>query len=239
MAQLSNNLAQYIVRVRRYLQEPTASKSHWDDNFVKQVFNTSYRKRCVDLIRAHEGYFTIIGTRDLVADQDRYAWPSGFMRLLKLEIVRSDDSRIPLQREERHYGAFRPSSTGGATQDTYLPTFRPVGSGFVLEPPPATDVTNGLYMEWLGVPEELTADDDPLHSDFPTILDELLVLDTAITLFDAEGMQESGLMRTLLRNRAEWEETWLQFINSRMIHSQRITPFRGHYNDALVTTGFC
>jgi len=230
--QLDNNLAQYIVRVRRYLQENTASISHWTDPFVKQIFNTCYRKRCSELIRAHEGFFTLIGNKDLVADQGRYSWPTGFTRPLKIELVRSDDSRVPLQREERHYAKVHPSTTGGGTQDTYLPNFRPVGSGFVLEPPPSDGVVNGIYLEWNGLPEELTADGDQLHSDFPLILDEILVLDTAVALFDSEGMQESGQMRTLLRLRAEWAEEFTQLVNARMIHSQRVTPFRGPYSDA-------
>jgi len=231
-AQLGSTLADYRTRIRRYLQETDATVSHWSNNFLDQVFNASYRKRCSELVRAHEGFFTIIGTKDLVASQGRYSWPTGFMRLLKLEIVRSDDSRLPLQREERHYGKFHPDSVSSTGQDSYTPNFRPVGSGFVLEPPPATAVTNGLYMEWNGVPEELTADGDAIHSDFPTILDELLVLDTAVSLFDSEGMQESGQMRTLLRLRAEWTEEFNLFVQSRLIHSQRVTPFRGPWSDA-------
>jgi hypothetical protein len=229
MSQLSNNLAQYIVRVRRYLRETTASISHWDDNFVKQIFNTCYRKRCGDLIMAYEGYFTIIGTRSLVANQGRYAWPTGFSRLSKLEVVRSDGRRIPIQRDERHFSVAETAQVGG---DQYMPNYRPVGSGFVLEPPPLESVTDGLQLEWFGVPEELTADGDALHSDFPVLYDELLVLDTAISLFDAEGMQESGQMRTLLRLRQEWEQQWEQFIENRMISVQKVVPFIGYFHDA-------
>jgi len=232
MAQLTNTLSQYIVRVRRYLREDTASISYWSDDFVKQIFNTCYRKRCAELIRAHEGYFTLIGTKDIVADQGRYAWPPGFSRLLKIELVRSDDDRVPLERQERHYGRYTSSNNSGNTQDTYHPTFRPVGSGFVLEPAPNYDQTQGLWLEWNGLPAELEADSDTVHSDFPFILDEILVLDTAVSLFDAEGMQESGQLRTLLRLRAEWAEEFSTFVNSRMIHRQRVTPFRGPYGDA-------
>jgi len=230
--QLDNTLSQYVIRVRRYLQENTASISHWSDDFLKQVFNTSYRRRCAELVRAHEGFFTIIGTKSLVADQGRYSWPTGLSRLLKLEIVRSDGSRIPLQREERHYGKWYPSNTGGNTQDSYYPNFRPVGSGFVLEPPPSENIIDGLYMEWNGIPEELTDAGDGLHSDFPFILDELIVLDTAVSLFDSEGMQESGQLRTLLRLRTEWQEEFSQFVNARMIQRQHVTPFRGPYSDS-------
>lgn len=228
-AQLTNTLSQYVIRVRRYLRETTASISHWDDDFLKQVFNTSYRKRCGDLIMAHEGYFSIIGTRNLVANQGRYAWPSGFSRLLKLELVRTDGRRVPIMRDERHFGIAEIPSVGG---DQYAPTYRPVGSGFVLEPAPQSDVENGLQLEWNGVPEELTADGDALHSDFPVLYDELLVLDTAVSLFDSEGMQESGQMRTLLRLRQEWEQQWEQFIENRMISVQKVVPFITAYQDS-------
>lgn len=227
--QLANNLAQFIVRIRRYLRETDASKSQWTDNLLKQLFNAQYRLRCSELVMAYEGYFTLIGTRDIVADQGRYAWPEGFQRLLKLELVRSDSRRIPIQRYERHIDAYDTPSTG---QDDYLPTYRPVGSGFVLEPAPTTAVTGGIYMEWNGVPEELTDDGDAIHSDFPAMYDELLVLDTAVHAFDIEGQQESGLIRSLLRQRAEWMERWERFVDQRTISTQHITPFIGWYQDS-------
>jgi hypothetical protein len=87
-------------------------------------------------------------------------------------------------------------------------------------------------MEYVATPTELTADGDSLHSDFPTMLDELLVLDTAVSLFDQEQAQEDGRVRSLIRQRAEWELTWERFIDNRMISSNKVTPFKTHYEDA-------
>lgn len=229
MAQLTGTLANFITRIRRYIGEETAAKSFWSDDLIKQTFNAHYRKRCSELIMAFEGYFTVVATRDTVAEQSRYAWPSNFERLLKLEIVRSDGRTIPLERKERHYFPNNAPSNSG---DSYMPSYRSIGSGFVLEPAPTAAMSGQIRMEYVSTPVELTADGDQLHSDFPSMLDELLVLDTSIALFDQEQAQEEGRMRSLIRQRAEWEITWERFIDNRMISSNSVTPFLTHYSDA-------
>jgi len=227
--ELTGTFSNFIVRVRRYLNEETSSKSRWSDAFLQQLFNAQYRKRAGELYMAHEGYFTMVATRDVVADQSRYAWPDGFSRLLKMEVVRDDGRRVPIQREERHYNVLTPPNSGG---DDWLPTYRPIGSGFVLEPASNQTITNGLRIEYTGVPEELTENNDRLHSDFPALVDELLVLDTVVAALDAEGLQETGQLQTVLRQRQEWEVRWERFIDGRMVSRNKVTPFVTHYHDA-------
>jgi len=229
MAQLTGTLANYIVRIRRYVGEETAAKSYWSDDLVKQVFNAMYRKRCAELISAYEGYFTVVATRDTVANQERYAWPTNFERLQKLELVRSDGRTIPIQRQERHY-ASKPAP--GGSGDSYICTYRSIGSGFVLEPAPTVSTSGQIRMEYISTPVELTADNDELHSDFPKLFDELLVLDTAVALFDQEQAQEEGRMRSLVRQRTEWEMVFERFIDNRLISSNKVTPFKPHYDNA-------
>lgn len=234
MAELTGTLSNYITRVRRYLMETDSSTSFWTDAFLKQLFNTSYRRRCAQLHMAFEGFFVNVATRDIVANQARYAWPPGFQRENKLEIVRSDGTTLPLERQERHYSANQ-GTNSAAGGDLYNPSWRPIGSGFVLEPTPTTAVTGGLRIEYLGIPAELSADGDNLHPDFPVIFDELIVLDTACAAFDAEGIQEApgaGMSRSLSRLRAEMELDWERWIDGRITASQAITPFHGHYEDA-------
>jgi hypothetical protein len=229
MAQLTGTLANFIVRIRRYIGEETEDESFWSNDLIKQVFNSCYRRRCADLIMAYEGYFTVVSTRDTVANQERYAWPTNFERLFKIELVREDGRTVPLQRQERHY-SYKPSPSG--TGDSYLPSYRSVGSGFVLEPAPLEGKAGQIRMEYCVTPTELTANDDQLHSDFPTMMDEILVLDTAVAMFDQEQSQEEGRVRSILRLRAEWELTWERFIDNRMISSNSVTPFNTHYRDA-------
>ncbi len=229
MPELTGTFSNFIVRIRRYLNEDDSTKSRWSDPFIKQMFNSQYRKRCTELYMAHEGYFTIVVTRDIVANQNRYAWPSSFQRLFKMEIVREDGRRVPIQREERHYSVLQFPNSGG---DEWIPTYRPVGSGFMLEPASNTEILNGLRMEYAGIPDELTADGDTLHSDFPGILDEILVLDTTVVALDAEKLLEYGPGAAIQRQRAEWQADWDRFIDSRMVSTQKIIPFITHYQDS-------
>lgn len=215
--------------VRRYTREVNAATSYWSDAFVNQLFNASYRRRCAQLIMAYEGWFVSIATRNLVTDTAQYAFPSGFLRLQKIELVRSNGNTVPLKRWERHEGVNPNNSSLG---DQYHPCYRPLGNGFILEPTPKESVTGGIRIEFAGVPAELSADGDTMHTSFPEIFEELIVLDTVIACFDAEGQQESGQVRSILRLRAEMEEDWTRFIDARVIAKQEIQPFKGHYEDA-------
>lgn len=230
---LNSTLSSLITRTRRWLNEPTEAKSFWTDNFLKQAINSNYRLRCSELHMAFEGFFVNVSTRDLTAAQSRYAWPPNFQRLHKLELVRSDGRRRPIQRFERHEGVVF-SSDSASTGDSYNPTYRPIGSGFELEPGPNETVTNGLRLEYAGLPVELTDNNDQLHPDFPTLFDELIVLDTALSCMNVEANVDGGqgLMRTIELERARWEERFQRYIDGRMVSRQAVTPFDGPYLDA-------
>lgn len=230
MAVIDDNLSGLTNRVRRWLHELAPGNSFWSNSFIQQQINTSYRRRCGDLVMAHEGYFTNVATRDLTEDQERYAWPPGFERLLKMELVRSDGTRVPIERDERHYASNAGES--GASQDGYYCTYRPIGGGFVLEPPPGGTVTGGIRIEYYGLPTLMQADGDSLHADFPRSYDEIIVLDAVIACLDSENLLETGAVRTVLRQRSEWEVSWERFIDSRMISTDKIQPFVPHYPDA-------
>jgi hypothetical protein len=229
LAQSNETLAGYIQRVRRMLHEVTASASYHTDDLLKELFNDQYRMRCNDLAVAHEGYFTDVAITDLVANQARYPWPPGFERLLRLEIVRDDGTQIPIQRFERHEHAnLAPSASG----EGYWPQYRPIGSGFVLEPAPAEDDVDALRIEYYGLPARLTADGDTLHADFPLTFASLLVYDTVVAALDTELMQENGVVKTILRLRQEFEIRWERYIDGRITSQTNVVPFTGNYSDA-------
>lgn len=230
--QNSPNLAGYIIRIRNWLHETAATKSYFTDDFLKRLFNSNYRRRCAQLVMAHEGYFTMVATRDLVADQSKYAWPPGHQRTQKLELVRTDGTTDPIIPNERHYARNVPPGVGSGGQDTYMPTWRPISGGFVLEPGPKESVTGGLRIEYHGLPALLTDDDDDIHTDFPRSYDELLILDTVVAALDSEHLAETGMARTVLRERQEYEWDFLRFIDQRVVRISRVTPFVPHYGDA-------
>ncbi len=231
MATIDDNLGGYRDRARRWLHELAPGNSFWSNTFIDQQINVSYRRRCAQLVMAYEGFFTNVATRDVTEDQQRYAWPPGFERCLKMELVRSDGTTTPLERQERHY-ASNPSETAGVGQDVYFPGYRPIGGGFVLEPAPGETVTNGLRIEYHGLPTQMQNDGDSMHSDFPRSFDELIILDATIACMDSENLMETGAMRTVARNRSEWEYDWARYMDNRMISTNKIQPFAPHYADA-------
>lgn len=222
---MASTLSTFRTQIRRYLKETNPNTSFWDQNFVDQLFNAQYRKRCTQLIMAFEGWFVNVSTRDVTANQARYSLPDGCLRIQKLELVRSDGTTVPIHRHERHFFSNPTDSSGSSGGDSYLPMYRLQGNGFILEPTPTETVTNGIQMEWAGVPALLSASGDTCHPSFPEIFEELLVIDTVVNAFDAEGQQESGLVRSLLRQRMELEENFERFIEMRTIATQEVQPF--------------
>lgn len=181
---------------------------------------------------AYEGYFTAVATRDIVINKARYALPSGTLRILKLERVLTNGTTIPLMRFERHEEANPGVNVGISLGDYYLPNFRPMANGFILEPTPQEAITDGLQIEVSLLPEKLTGDSDRIHASFPEIFEELLVLDTAVLALDAQGAMETGQMRALLRARSEVEEDYRRFIESRVVSITETDPFIPSYGDA-------
>lgn len=219
---MADNLSQYRTRIRRYLRETDADKSFWTDLFLNQMFNASYRQRCVQMILAYEGWFTLAATTDLVADQSAYGFPSGLQRLLKVELVRTDGSRDPLERWERHDERL---TVEALTGDSYWANYRPFSNGLVLEPTPQETVSDGLRIEYTGLPAKLSGDSDTIHPSFPDILDELLVLDTVVLALQAEGINETGPQAAIVRMREEWGFDFTRFIERRVEARDRIDPF--------------
>ncbi|MDY6957685.1 MAG: hypothetical protein SVK08_00875 [Halobacteriota archaeon] len=173
----------------------------------------------------------MVAIRDIEAGKSTYGFPDGVQRLQKVELVRSDGRTVPLERHERHDEVNMNNSTVGSG-DQYRPNYRPIGNGIVLEPEPAETVTNGLRIEYAGLPATLSGDGDRLNPQFPEILDELVVLDTVVAAFQAEGVHEQGPVAAIYRLREEWEWDWERFIDQRVISRDKIDPFVPHYSDA-------
>lgn len=221
---MGDTLANYRVRVRRYLHEVTPSESFFTEDLLNNLLNASYKRRCGQIIMAYEGCFVQTATRNVIGGQEIYAWPTNFERLLKLEFVDPSGVRTPIQRFERHDESINPVGVG-----TF--TFRPTGSGFIIQPVPQ-DSVGQWRMEFIQTPPSMTADGDTPHPDFPSILDEMIVLDAVVNCLDTESLMENGIVRSILRARTEYENDFDRWINSRMVMKQNISPFLGPYLDA-------
>lgn len=228
---MADNLGQFQTRIRRYLRELNPDESFWSRSFLLQQFNANYRRRCAQLIMAHEGWFTLVAVRDLTADKSTYGFPSGLQRVLKIELVRTDGTRQPLERDEKIEKSVPPSSSSNGSGDSYWPTYRPISNGFILEPTPVVTVTNGIRIEYAGVPTELVNDSDNLHPSFPELFDEILVLDTVISAIESERVHEMGPQAAMRQTHAEWEFDWGRFIEQRNVARERVQPAYGPWAD--------
>ncbi len=227
---MADTLAQFKVRTRRYLKEMNASTSFWNDSVIEQFFNANYRRRCAQLIMAFEGWFVMTAYRDIEEDKAGYGFPDQVQRLQKVEIVREDGTTVPLQRFERHDSP-NPGDIN-SSGETYLPSYRMFGNGILLEPTPTDDITDGLRIEYAGLPAFLDGEGDVLNASFPEIFDELLVIDTVISCLHAEGIHEIGPAASIMSLKAEWEFDWERFIDQRTVSRDAVDPFIGPYSDA-------
>ena len=222
---MATNLATLLTRTRRWIHELVESESFFSNNLMTNLLNASYKRRVSQIIMAYEGDFTQTALRDLTADQASYAWPADLARLRRLDQRTPDGTRIPIPRFERHTEITNPTSVEPIT-------FRPTGSGFILEPTPSVTITNGLYVEYQVTPNDLEANGDTLHTDWPEMYTELLILDTVAYLMDSESNLEDGAARSILRARAEMDQDFDRWINSKIIKRQNVQPLVGHYIDS-------
>jgi len=226
---MSETLNDFKARIRRYLRELNPETSFWTDTFIIELFNAAYRRRCAQMIMAYEGWFTNVATRDIENGKSTYGFPSGLQKVLKAELVRSDGKTVPIHAYNRHFES-NPEEASGAG-DQYYPTYRLIGNGLKLEPEPIEDVTDGLRIEYSGLPPYLEADGDSISSSFPEIFDELLVLDTVVAAMEAEGVHEAGPAPAIYRMRADFEWDFARFIETRAIRREAVVPFICHYRD--------
>jgi hypothetical protein len=147
-----------------------------------------------------------------------------------MEIVRTDGTTVPIERQERHYSV--KFTEVNNTQDSYVPTYRPISGGWTFEPAPGQTVTNGIRIEYYGLPTLMQADGDSMHVDFPRSMDELVILDAVVACMDSENLMETGAVRTALRQRMDWEADFERYIDNKIISTNKIQPFNPHYPDA-------
>lgn len=221
---MAQSLLQLRNRLRRWLHETVASESFFTDAFLNNLINAAYRRRVSQQIMAYEGDYTLVATRSVVAQQANYAWPAGLVRLRRLDFVTTDGTRIPVQRFERHTDITNPTSV-----EPYF--FRPTNNGFIIEPTPQ-DSIGSWRLEYQVTPALLEADGDTLHTDFPELFDELIILDAVVAALDSEGVLEDGLPKSALRARNDLEWDFNRWIDGKIVKKQDVVPFITHYMDA-------
>jgi hypothetical protein len=129
---MPSTVSQLITRTRRYLRELNPNTSWWSEVFLLDMLNASYRLRNSQLIMADEGYYSFRAYTPVISNRAFYDWPNGFNRMLRLDLeVTATGASVPIQRWARRFDATESSMH---LTSIFLPTYRPVGGGFIIEP---------------------------------------------------------------------------------------------------------
>lgn len=174
---------------RTYLDE--SSPADWTDAQINRELNFAYMEVYTAVVETFESYYRVVSTANLVANQQEYAVPSDFLKMVRLEV--KYDSTGDFYKAGRF--DFQQLSTG-YDNDTYGSTSRPlyqITGGYIrLLPIPTTSVTSGLRMEYIKTISELSSDTDEINIPFPDRYGRLITLGAAAQLL-RKGQQEESV----------------------------------------------
>lgn len=133
----------HLPKLREYVRSCYNQQSeagHLSPSDLDFAINEAFMSRCIDLMRADEGYFQDSFLIDLVADQEGYSLPKNFeagqkefVKAIRVE-RKIGNSWIPLPFRRRYTDSV--SATGLSSGDGYLPSYDFRGRKIILEPPP-------------------------------------------------------------------------------------------------------
>lgn len=207
--------------IRPLLLETTAAESLWTDADLLLYANLVQDQRALEMMAESEGWWRDRVTTNLVADQKEYELLEGVDGLERILIKPSSTSEIevPLERWERWGEPTDLSSSSITGSLIALPTVRIVGELIYLEPPPSTNVTAGLIMEYRALPARLTGDASQLDLRWPSAYETLLVLDVvsmAFSVEDAQGNVDPALIGRMERTRRAYESAFKKLTQRRL-----------------------
>jgi len=178
--------------VRTLLRETVTGDSYWSDAELLIYANLCQDMRVMQMVEAHEGWFTDRFEDDLVANQGEYTLPEG-SDIVRRVLLKFPDTglEVPLVRNERWSDSVVNSSSGSvADLGGAVPTYRLVGEVLLLEPAPTVSRTDGLVIEIEGLPARITADGSKFDLKFPSMFETLVtfdIWDVACGVEDAQG----------------------------------------------------
>lgn len=215
MARTRRTLKQIISEVRVLLKEENPDVSNWSDEELKIFFNQEADRLEMRMGATYEGFGIEKHTTDLIADQKSYQIPNTTNRISRVLRVLDDGSEFPLERNEKYH-----SGTHGFLGSAYyIPEYRVRGEYIVLDPAPSSNFPGGLAIE-IEVVRDRVMDDNTqvLPSNWPIIVETVLILSTALAAFAQEGAQApgaDGLISSLKKRRDLYEAELFEYLETR------------------------
>lgn len=186
---MAKTLENLRTHARTYLDE--VSEADWSDAQIDRELNYAYMEMYTAVIETYEDYYLDVSEADLTSDQQRYAVPSDFYKLKRLEIkYRTSDNRrkaTPIDYMSYKQQIDRPN-VGSQT----VPTYQLLGEYIYLTPVPDEAVTNGLYLMYIKTISEMTANADTISIPFADRYARYIVLGACAQLL-RKGQQEESV----------------------------------------------
>lgn len=220
MVAVARNRGELVNEIRRFIKEPDENDTGFDTQEIIDHLNRAVRFREMQLYNTGENYGLALHDINLVADQPYYEVPTQGARIRRvLRYISADDRYVPLEREELHIQESFGSTTSSSA-DEYVPTYRVLSNSIALSPPPPSNITNGLRIELEETGDRLLNNNDTLPDEFPFYVEDLLVYDTVVALYAAEGTlsneSQDSDFASLERLAAKYEIEWQRYIMNRV-----------------------
>jgi hypothetical protein len=144
--------------LRRRLNEQTAD--NWEDTELNDLLNDALLQVQKYVLKVNPEAAIYVDTAHVVADQELYAWPQGF--LYEIEVAILDTASNEYEEIDRaSWSQTRRREDGATTQYAHH------GRHFGLSPVPETSVSAGIRLRW--VPSLEMADDADVPEVIPTL----------------------------------------------------------------------
>lgn len=163
---------------------------------VKVFLNDAYKYYYNRLVDAGCKRILTTDDLDLTADTETVALPSDFYFIYKLSRILTND-RIPLKYSS-DLGSVKYTS-GSATGDGYLPKYDVQGTNLLLNPTPAADETDALWLEYYPTITEMVGDSTTTATGFSSQWHPLIPLRAAYVIKSIREDENTSNLERLLR----------------------------------------
>jgi hypothetical protein len=167
-------------QIRSKLNE--TSEKFWKDDDINTTINYIYRDLINKIAEAFEGYFGETATTDFIANQSRYTIPDNFKKIqqIRVKYVSTNDWVICQRVDKETINPDSDFSQGS-------PIYYLFGNEFGILPSPSTTVTNGLEIDYIEEPDDISADDEVLA--VPVAYHQLLLYGALADLLSEDGQE--------------------------------------------------
>jgi hypothetical protein len=164
--QIPPTVSSLIQGIRNLLNQPSADNSFWSDAELLAYINEAVRIYFAELSDIDEGEFVVRMDLDIVSGQELISLPSDFFKVRALYKTISNGEVMLSYRNNLTEGYL---TNGGASADTYFPSYSFRNNQLVIRPTPNFSQISALSLEYIAMPYALTDSADAVNAQISPI----------------------------------------------------------------------